>query len=67
MDTMYKLITRNKLNHSDLADKIGMVKGTFNNKLNSNHPAQFSQTELKELHKVLREMALDILKFIEPI
>ena len=58
--TVLQVINKWKLNRADLASKIGMPKGTFNNKLNESHASKFSDEENVKLIGVLREMANDI-------
>lgn len=58
--TVLQVVDKWKLNRGLLASKMGMPKGTFNNKLNPTHTSQFSNEENIKLIGVLREMAVDI-------
>lgn len=58
--TVLQVVGKWKLNRAVLASKMGMPKGTFNNKLNPTHASQFSNEEIIKLIGVLREMAVDI-------
>ena len=58
--TVLQVVDKWKLNRAVLASKMGMPKGTFNNKLNPTHASQFSNEENIKLIGVLREMAVDI-------
>jgi len=60
--TINTIIDRWKLNHTLLASKLGMLKGTFNNKLSENHPTKFSPQEIEKLKLVLIEMKIDLSK-----
>ena len=55
-----EIITKWKLNKQLLASKLGMLKGTFQNKLNPNHPATFTEDELVLLRCVLIEIRHDL-------
>lgn len=57
---MNKVIDKWKLNRNLLAEKMGMKKGTFNNKLNPKHPTQFSEEEIIRLKMILKELCADI-------
>lgn len=54
------LIEKWKLNKGHLASKMGMKKGTFNNKLNPKHPTQFRTGEKIKLRDILIEMKQDL-------
>ena len=58
--TVLQVINKWKLNRALLASKMGMPKGTFNNKLSLSHASQFSNEENIKLIGVLREMSNDI-------
>lgn len=58
--TVLQVIDKWKLNRALLASKMGMPKGTFNNKLSATHESQFSDAEHIKLIGVLREMNKDI-------
>lgn len=58
--TVLQVVDKWKLNRGLLASKMGMPKGTFNNKLNPTHASQFSNEENIKLIGVLREMSVDI-------
>ena len=58
--TLLELIDKWSINRAVLASKMGMLKGTFNNKLSDKHPTQFSPEERVKLIHVLWEMANDI-------
>lgn len=58
--TVLQVVDKWKLNRALLASKMGMPKGTFNNKLNASHASTFSNEENIKLKGVLREMANDI-------
>lgn len=55
-----EIIDKWKLNRALLASKLGMPKGTFNNKLSPKHPTKFSDEEMICLKMVLREMCTDV-------
>ncbi len=57
---MQEIIEKWKINKGLLASKMGMLTGTFCNKLNPNHPTQFSEQEAVRLKMILKEMASDI-------
>lgn len=57
---MEKIIIQWKLNRAVLASKIGMPKGTFNNKLSPTHPTKFSRDESCLLRVVLIELRNDL-------
>lgn len=57
---MQKVIEKWKLNKGLLASKINMPLGTFCNKLNSNHSAYFTDSEIIKLKGVLRELQNDL-------
>lgn len=54
------VIIKWKLNRAHLASKLGMLKGTFNNKLNPEHPTKFTNEELFQLKQVLIELYNDL-------
>jgi hypothetical protein len=58
--TVLQVIDLWKLNRALLASKMGMPKGTFNNKLSASHASTFSNEENIKLIGILREMAKDI-------
>ena len=60
--TVLQVINKWKLNRADLASKIDMPKGTFNNKLNPDHAATFSDKEQNQLCNILIEMRNDLEK-----
>ena len=57
---MEEIIIQWKLNRAVLASKIGMPKGTFNNKLSSKHPTKFCKEESVLLRIVLLELRADL-------
>ena len=57
---MEEIIIQWKLNRAVLASKIGMPKGTFNNKLSPTHPTKFSTGESQKLTCVLLELRKDL-------
>ena len=57
---MHEIIEKWKLNKGCLASKMGMLTGTFCNKLNPNHSTQFSDTEIIRLKLILKELAGDL-------
>jgi hypothetical protein len=57
---LHQLIEKWALNKGNLASKMGMLTGTFCNKLNPKHPTKFTQDELVKLHNVLAELITDI-------
>lgn len=64
MDTIKterELIEKWKLNKGFLASQMGMLKGTFCNKLSANHDTQFKSEEKGILQDILIELASDIL------
>lgn len=63
MDDLKKitqLIDKWSLNKSFLAKKLGMLRGTFNNKINPNHYTKFSDDELTKLKAILIKMREDL-------
>ena len=59
---MEEVIIKWKINREVLASKMKMPSGTFNNKMNPKHPAQFTKGELWNLREVLIEMITDLEK-----
>lgn len=59
---MEETIIKWKINREVLASKMKMPSGTFNNKMNPKHPAQFTKGELWNLREVLIEMITDLEK-----
>jgi len=57
---MHEIIEKWKLNKGLLASKMGMLTGTFCNKLNPVHVTQFSEAEIIRLKMVLKDMVADI-------
>lgn len=57
-----ELIEKWKLNKSFLASKMGMLKGTFNNKLSDDHSTQFKTEEKEYLRNILIEMGKELIK-----
>jgi hypothetical protein len=57
---MHEIIEKWKLNKGLLASKMGMLTGTFCNKLNPTHTTQFSDTEIIRLKMVLKDMVTDL-------
>jgi len=55
-----EIITKWKLNKQHLAFKMGMLRGTFNNKLNPMHPTQFTDAEMIKLKQLLVELRTDL-------
>ena len=55
-----EIIKKWKLNKVLLASKLGLQKGTFQNKLDPNHNTQFTEDELVLLRLALLEMAKDL-------
>jgi hypothetical protein len=55
-----EIIDKWKLNRALLASKLGMPKGTFNNKLSSKHPTKFSDQEMYQLKQTLIELYNDL-------
>jgi hypothetical protein len=64
--TVSQVINKWKLNKALLAFKMGMPKGTFNNKLNPTHASQFSNAEYLKLSFILADLSKDI-DNLEPI
>ncbi len=62
----YELIEKWKLNRALLASKMGMPKGTFNNKLSPNHPTQFKPGEKIKLRDLLLEISKELSE-VDPI
>ncbi len=58
--TLLELINKWSINRAVLASKMGMLKGTFNNKLSATHATQFNDKERIQLIQVLRDMGNDI-------
>ncbi len=59
-----KIIDKWKLNRNLLAAKIGMSKGSFNNKLSETGTYKFSEQEQEKLLKVLLELHNDLEKLM---
>jgi len=57
---MQKTIDNWRLNKGVLASKMGMVLGTFCNKLNPNHSTQFTDKEITRLKMVLKDLSSDL-------
>jgi len=57
---MHEIIEKWKLNKGLLASKMGMLTGTFCNKLNPTHATQFSDAEIIRLKMVLKDMVTDL-------
>lgn len=57
---MHEVIEKWKLNKGYLASKMGMLTGTFCNKLNPNHSTQFNDAEIIRLKLILKELAGDL-------
>lgn len=55
-----ELINKWKINRNMLADRMAMPKGTFNNKLNTNHTAKFTDPELDKLKGILIDLRTDL-------
>lgn len=60
--TLQEIIDLWKVNRALLASKMDMPKGTFNNKLNPDHTATFSDKEHSQLCNILIEMRNDLEK-----
>ena len=58
--TLSQIIDLWKVNKALLASKMGMPKGTFNNKLNPDHSASFTDKELNQLCNILIELRNDL-------
>lgn len=58
--TVQEIIIKWDLNRAFLASKIGMKRGTFNNKLSPKHSTQFTPQELIQLRDIVVEMGVDI-------
>ena len=57
---MHEIIEKWKINKGLLASKMGMLTGTFCNKLNPGHSTQFTDTEIIRLKMVLKELSADL-------
>lgn len=57
---MHEIIEKWKLNKGLLASKMGMLTGTFCNKLSPNHATKFSDNEIIVLKMVLKDMVTDL-------
>lgn len=57
---MHEVIEKWKINKGLLASKMGMLTGTFCNKLNPNHGTQFTDAEIIRLKLILKELAGDL-------
>ena len=55
-----ELIEKHGLNKSHLAEKIGLSKGAFNNKLNPEHKDKFTGVQYVKLFEALKELKVDI-------
>lgn len=60
MNSLYELIEKWKFNKGLLAFKMGMLTGTFCNKLNPKHPTQFTDAEIIRLKLILKELYGDL-------
>ena len=58
--TLSQIIDLWKVNKALLASKMDMPKGTFNNKLNPDHSASFTDKELNQLCNILIEFRNDL-------
>lgn len=57
----FKIITTYGISYKVLAAKIGMPRGTFNNKINPKQPAyKFTEAEEEKIRNVLLDIALDV-------
>jgi len=54
-----QLIDKWKLNKAFLAKKMGMLRGTFSNKINPTHYTNFSDVEIEKLKGILIKMRDD--------
>lgn len=57
---MQEIIDKWRLNKGILASKMGMLTGTFCNKLNPKHPTQFTEQEVIRLKMVLKDLCADL-------
>ena len=57
---LLQIIDTWKVNRALLASKMNMPKGTFNNKLNPDHSASFTDKELNQLCNILIELRNDL-------
>ena len=57
---LLQIIDTWKVNRALLASKMDMPKGTFNNKLNPEHSASFTDKELNQLCNILIEFRNDL-------
>lgn len=66
---IHEVINKWRIDKALLASKMGMLKGTFFNKLNPNHKAKFSRDELKELNRILSNLANELRgrKAVDPV
>ena len=60
-----EIITKWKLNKHHLASKMGMLRGTFNNKLNPINKTQFTEKEMIQLKQLLIELRTDLEDVVE--
>lgn len=58
-----QIIVKWKLNRSLLADKMDMPKGTFNQKVNPDHTAKFTDKEVFRLKMILSELREELEPF----
>ena len=59
------IITKWKLNQTLIAEKMGMSRGNFCNKLSPNHYVKFSDNELERLTDILIELRTDLTEIDE--
>jgi hypothetical protein len=55
-----QLIEKWSLNKAFLAKKLGMLRGTFNNKIKPDHYTKFSEQEVEKLKGILIKMREDL-------
>lgn len=63
MVSIEQIIIKWKFNRSLLADKMGMPKGTFNQKVNPDHTAKFTDKEVFRLKMILSELREELEPF----
>jgi ABC-type antimicrobial peptide transport system ATPase subunit len=65
--TLYELFEQYGISQKYVADKIGMGKGTFNNKIIPTHNSEFTPAEMVKILEVLEEMQKGIRRYITTI
>lgn len=65
--SLQELFETHAISQADTAAKIGMSRGTFNNKINPDHPSKFTPAEMVKLCEVLEQKQKAIKEFLTTI